>query len=249
MTLPLEATASSKKWIEQRFLMIGAGKSGKSSWWSWGDKTFFFDFEGGLKHLSVKKLPCRSWDDFIEVCRELYIAFKDGKFPYDTGVIDTYDRMVDMASEQVVELAKKRYAKAVDKGLEINVIGDVPEGVGWDMRTQLVSNAVNKLADLPWALVLISHVNTREITDGQRKINKDTISVGGQTGTKIIHWADHTLHVKASMNGSEIVRVIRTKPMDVLEAGSRGNVVPDGFRMENGEKERESYLRFRQLFD
>lgn len=242
---PLQAT---KRWTDQKFLMLGPGKVGKSAFWAHGEKTLFLEVEPGLNHLSVMKVPVRSWEDFKEAAGELYrLAHGAETFPYDTIVIDTYDKLVDRANEAVIGLAKQKYSKSIDKGLEINTVGDVPEGNGWAMATSLVHLALDKITEFPAAIVLISHVANREMQDGVRKYQRDTISVGGQMGTKVLHWADHTLHVRAKVQGEAVMRMIRTRPSESIEAGSRGNMVPDGFLLEGDLKA--SYQKFRALFE
>lgn len=241
--LPTKKAKPTNRWIDQKFLMIGPGKIGKSDFWSKGEKTFFYEFETGLNHLSVMKLPIRSWDEFSAVSGELYLAAKEGKFPYDTLVVDTVDVMVDRAAEEVVDKAKGFFKK-----VEIQTIGDIPEGKGWYEQRKLVAMALRKLEEFPAAVVLIGHVKAKELTapDGG-KFTKDTISIGGQVGGDLVHWADHTLHMRARYTGERLSRQIRTKPTESLEAGSRGNVVEDGFEIK--EPLAETYKKFRALFD
>jgi len=231
--------------MDQKFLMIGPGKVGKSAFWAEA-KALFLEFESGLNHLEVFKVPMRSWQDFRDVCGEL-TADKD-KLPYDTVVIDTGDKYADLAGEEVVARAQHKFQKAIDKGLEINSIGDVPEGGGWYQWTKLVHGGLDFLSKLPIAVVVISHYNIKEVKTPSTKYNKETISIGGQCGTKLLHWADHTLNLKAEYSkGGELSRRIVTRPTLTVEAGSRGAIVPDGFKL-NGDMA-ENYSRFRKLFD
>ena len=245
--LPTQKSEPTKKWEDQKFLRLGAGKTGKSHFWSFGDKTLFIETEPGLGHLKVMKVPVRCFEDFREVFGELYKAEAAGKLPYDTIIIDTVDKLVDITNEAVIGMARKKYSKSIDKGLEINTIGDVPEGNGWAWATGLFHNAITKITELPAAIVLISHITSKKIKDGIREYDKDTISIGGQTGTKLLHWADHTLHLRTSMKGDQIRRIIRARPTESMEAGSRGDIVPDGFEL-NGDMA-SCYKRLRQLFE
>lgn len=244
IVLPTEQRGPSKRWQDQKFLNIGAGKVGKSDFWSHGQHTFFFEFEPGLNHLSVMSLPCRSWDDFTEVCAELYRANAAKKFPYDTLVIDTGDKFIDRANDYVIERAKEKYkADVADK---INSVGDIPNGAGWFQAKELVSLTLDKLVQFPAALVVICHVKTEKLKDGTREYNHDTINIGGQVGTSLLHWADHTLYWRTRTLGDRIERCLRTKPCEQFEAGSRGLVIPDGFKIE--EDVEASYGKFRSLF-
>lgn len=225
--------------------MIGPGKVGKSDFWSRGEKTLFLECEPGLNHLEVMSVPCRSWQDIQNAGAALYTAWQAGKLPYDTLVIDTVDRFVAYGQEEIIHRAKEKYKEEVaDK---INSIGDIPNGSGWYWATELMTNAIGKFTDLPLAVVLISHIDRKIVKEPTREYTKETISVGGQTGTNLLHWADHTLHVRARMVSDKIERCIRTKPSDAMEAGSRGGIVPDGMRWQ--EDMTENYKAFRGLFE
>ncbi len=245
IVLPTEASAPSKRWIDQKHLMIGQGKIGKSAFWACGSKTLFFEFEPGLNHLTCMRVPIRSWGEFRDGMGQLIQLAQGDTFPYDTLIIDTIDMFVIRSGEEIVERARAFFSQKVAE--RINTIGDIPEGKGWFQQKQLIQIALDKLTQLPAAIVLIGHVQNKEITEPTRRYHKDTINIGGQVGVGFLHWADHTLHVRASYSGQEIRRVIRTMPSESLEAGSRGQLVPDHFVL-NGNLT-ESYQTFRQLFD
>lgn len=245
IVLPTEKRGPSKRWQDQKFLNLGTGKIGKSDFWSRGERTFFFEFEPGLGHLKMMSLPCPAWENFTEVCAELYRAQQAGKFPYDTLVIDTGDKFIARANDYVIERAKEKYKS--DVADKITGVGDIPNGAGWYQATNLVSLTLDKLKQFPAALVLICHVKTEKLKDGPREYNHDTINIGGQLGASLIHWADHTLYWKTRMVGDTVERNLRTKPCEQFEAGSRGNVIPDGFKIPANMDE--GYRNFRALFD
>jgi len=244
MKLPTEKGKADKKWESQKILVLGQAKVGKSALFAEGEKTLFIETEPGLNHLSVMKVPVRCWEDFREVCGELYKSNAAGKFPYDTVVIDTLDKLVDRACEKTIEMGKKKFSKVADS---INVIGDIPNGAGWAWTTGLISNILDKIQEFPCALVLITHLSTKRINDGVREYDKETVSLFKGMGEMVLHWADHTLHIKATMRGDQIRRVIRTKPTESMEAGTRGDLVPDGFEL-NGDM-KTVYAKLRKLFD
>ena len=245
IVLPTAKAAPSKRWHDQTFLTLGQGKIGKSDFWSQGDKTLFFEFEPGLNHLSVMKVSIRCWEDFTEALAECYKLLKAGSFPYDTFVLDTADRFIDCANEYVIGRAKEKYKS--DMADKIESVGDIPNGAGWYQATTLVRITLNKLKMFPVALVLIGHTKSEKKKDATREYDHETVNIGGQMGGQLLHWADHTLHWRTRMRGDSIERCLRTKPSEALEAGSRGNVVPDGFRI-NGDM-KDAYTKFRSLFD
>ena len=244
IALPTVKSPPSKRWQDQKFITLGQAKIGKSDFWSQGDRTLFLEFEPGLNHLTCMRLPIRSWEEFTEVLGELYKAYQANKFPYDTLVIDTLDRMLDLGNEYIVDRAKEKYkADVADK---IETIGDIPNGAGWYNATSLIRITLSKMKAFPAALVLIGHTKQEKLKDGTREYTKQTINIGGQMGAVLLGWPDHTLHWKSREVGDKLERNIRTKPSEALEAGSRGNIVPDGFRIDGEMKV--AYGKFRALF-
>jgi len=222
--------------------MLGAGKCGKSEFWAQGKKTIFIETEPGLNHLQVESFPCRNWSEIREAVGKLTKFKDDPKFPFDTVVVDTMDRAVDRATQSLVEKGREKYPKS-----EISSIGDIPNGTGWYWQTTLVKDFLGALESLPCATVLISHLKQQEVDEITRKYNRWSISIGGQTGTGILHFVDHTLMIQSQQVGDKIQRTVRTKPTAVYEAGSRGNVIPDGVKW--GDNPSENYQAFRKLFE
>jgi hypothetical protein len=242
--LPRVAKEPSNLWIDQKFLMIGQGKIGKSDFWSRGKRTFFFECEPGLNHLKCMRMPCRSWEDIRDIAGRMYKVNEEGGMPYDTLVIDTIDMFCNRAGDEIVDQAKVKYSSEVAS--QIHSIGDIPNGAGWYKHKKLIENTMNELAKFPCAVVLIGHVVDKEIQTPTRKHMRSTINIGGQVGNSILHWADHTIHMRAKYTGEKIERCFRTIPSDTIDAGSRGNIIPDGFEITNDMEE--SYNRFRKLF-
>lgn len=221
--------------------MLGQSGVGKSSFWAAGDKTFFIECEAGLNFLETFKMPCRTWGDFLDIGAALHKAAQGGQFPYDTVVIDTADRWVQCATEEVINRGLAKF-KAVD----INSIGDIPNGAGWNWLTNLTSVYMAKLEQLPAAIVFIAHLNTKEIKTRTQTYHRETISIGGKTGETILAWADHVLFVEAEQRGDSIKRTIRTRPAQTREGKSREGIVPDGVQW--GENSKENYQQLRRLF-
>lgn len=257
VVLPTKKTVAINRWIDQKILMLGPGGIGKSEFWAQGEKTLFLECEPGLGHLSVLKVPCRDWGDIREAYAQLYLAAQAmgwdaskpdyevaAKFPYDTIVIDTIDRFVSFGSEETIGRAKLKYKKDIADA--INSLGDIPNGAGWYSQTELIGNSLRKFEGLPCAVVLIGHLKKETIEEATRKIPYTTISIGGQTGTNLLYWSDHTMHLQSRMVGDEIRRQVRTKPTENIEAKSKGGVIADP--MPWGPDAKENYDRLRKLF-
>lgn len=242
LTLPTQKSEIDNRWTSQKFGMIGASGIGKSKFWSFA-KALYIQTEAGLNHLSVYKMPCRSWSEYQKIESLLIQASNGGDFPYDTIIIDTIDRFVDIINEEVLMLGKQKFPGIAEK---INTIGDMPNGAGWSMATGLLNNVLSKLESLPCAVVFIGHLETKEVKEATRSIHKQTISIGGKTGGKLVAWCDHFLNISASYSGDSVMRTVRTRPTTTIEAKSREGVVPDGTKW--GANDKENFDKFRKLF-
>lgn len=221
--------------------MIGSPKIGKSEFWSFCNG-LYIQTEAGLNHLSVMKVPCRSWEDWEDIYSALIKQKNSGQFTYDTIIIDTIDNFVDYANTRAVEMGTKKF-----KAAEINTVGDIPNGAGWAWATNLVDSALSQLESLGCCVAYIGHLDRKEVKKPNNvSIHLQTISIGGKTGRNLMAWADHILNVESAMIGNNMKRVVRTRPTASVEAGSRGNMIPDNWIWEDDMKV--NWEKFRGLF-
>jgi len=242
MELPKVKSKVDKRYCAQKFGMIGASGIGKSSFWAQDLKAFFIECEPGLNFLEVYKLPMRDWADLRDIYGALSEAVKAGTFDYDVIVIDTIDRFISCVNEEIVERAKSFY-----KNIDINTVGDIPNGAGWFKSKELMLVTLKKFEEFPCAVAYIGHLSTKRLKMGSVEYDKHTISIGGQMGEELLGWTDHTLHVEAVKRGDRLYRTIWTKPTQSREAKSRGGIVADGTKW--GDDMRVNYGEFRGLFE
>lgn len=240
MQLPTTRSEVDRKWISQKFGMIGAPGIGKSKFWSFCNG-LYIQTEAGLNHLSVMKMPCRTWNEFKDIYTLLSQANQAGKFPYDTIIIDTIDKFVDVAQQEAIARGRNKF-----KQMEINTVGDIPNGAGWMWAQDLVENALTKLEELPCAVVYVGHLELKEVKEPTRSIHKQTISIGGKMGGMLVAWPDHLLNVEAQIIGSELKRKVRTFPTQTIEAKSREGMVKDGWLW--GSDDKANWELFRKMF-
>lgn len=155
-------------------------------------------------------------------------------------MIDTVDKWIDRANEDVIVRARTKYKTDIDS------IGDVPNGNGWFLATDQITTYLDKLTQFPAAIVLIAHTESKKIKQGAVEFDKTSIAIGGKTGKELLHWADHTLHIQAIQQGQNMRRIVRTKPTQTLEAKSRGGTVPDGW--EWSDDMAANYKKLRSIF-
>lgn len=242
LVLPTKRSEIDKRYASQKFGMIGPPGIGKSEFWSYCNG-LFIQTENGLNHLEVMKIKCSSWEDANGIYSELLkLAGKSEPFPYDTIIIDTIDNFVDLANEEAVNRGREKYPK-----IDINAVGDIPNGAGWAWATDLIKNYLGKLEELPCATAYIGHLEVKEVKEPTRSIHKQTISIGGKMGAFLTAWVDHFLNVSGNYAGSELKRMVRTLPTATLDAKSRGGLIKDGWIWDKDSKK--NWEGFRSIFE
>ncbi len=238
--LPTTKSEIDNRWTSQKVLMIGPPKVGKSEFWSYGEKTLYLQCEAGLNHLEVMKLPIHDWAMFRDAYTALKQADNEGKFPYDTIVVDTIDKWIDLANDATVERGREKF-----KAATIYSIGDIPNGAGWKWSQDTIAMALTKLEQLPACIVLIGHLENKELKlENSVSIHKQTVALSPKVGISVCSWADHILNIEGG--GKTGDRRVRTRPTGGIEAGSRGDVVPENFVWSRDNKS--NYEKFRGLF-
>ena len=242
IVLPTKKSEIDNNWRSQKIGMIGAPGIGKSEFWSYGEHTLFIQTEAGLNHLSVFKVPVRCWDDFVELYTVLIQSHNSGTLQYDTIIMDTVDNFANFANQESIARGRAKF-----KNIDINTVGDIPNGAGWMWATELVENSFSKLEQLNACIVYVGHLDTKEIKTPTSSIHKKTISLGGKMGQFLLSWPDHLLHIDATIQQSgNVKRMIRTLPSQTLDAKSRGGMVQDGWLW--GDSTKDNYIKFRALF-
>lgn len=242
VVLPKVKSEIDNRWIKQKTVIIGAPGCGKSTFPSFGEKTLYLQTEAGLNHLSVMKISITSWADWEATYTALMQAKIKNELPYDTIVIDTIDKFVDITNQQAIDIGKNKY-----KNVDINVIADIPNGAGWGFATDLLENALTKLEKLDCHIMVIGHLERKEIKQPNGvSTHLQTISIGGKTGRAIMSWGDHVLNIETKMVGNVMKRVVRTIPTITVDAKSRGGFIKDGWEWSSIDKE--NYDKFKSVF-
>ena len=245
--IPTQKTEIDNNFKDQRFGILGLSGIGKTEFIAQEENALIIDTEGGCNAFKVWKIAIRSWDDLREAYQYIHNCFKENKFPtkdnkpFTLVCIDTVDRLVDFASEEVITKAKDFYKK-----IEINTIGDIPQGGGWFRQKEIVMGFFHKLELFPCAITYIAHMDIKRIKDTNAEFDKMTISIGGSLGDDLLAFTDHTLHIESHRQGDKLQRIVYTIPTQSREAKSRGGMIENGWKW--GDNAQENYKKFRSFF-
>ena len=214
--LPKSKTKSRTSIADLSALVYGPSKIGKSSWCSNADKALFLATEPGLNSLEVFQSPITCWDDLLQACADI----AEGKHDFKTIVIDTVDIAYRMCSDYVC------------KKFKIEHESDLGYGKGYALINNEFQRVLNKLAFLPYGLIMISHSQQKEIETRTGKHTRTIPTLPEKARKMVTGLVDLILFCDLDMttgtDGKPIYqRVMRTKPSLSYDAGDRTGRLPD----------------------
>lgn len=234
----------SNKWIDQKGILAGPPKSGKTSLLAQGgEKTWFLRSEAGFNHVKTYGEDIRDYADLDKSIERLLKAHRAGIFPWDTLVFDTGPRKMDFIGDHIIQLGKEKFPNS-----EVNEIGDIGKGTGWFWYKKEVKLLLKRTEPLPCAKWFIFHVHTDERNDTPKDKTKaykrDIISASEKLGGPIREWADHIFQIRTGYVGESIqARALVTRGSKVLEAGTRAKNLPDSIPLSADEAKNYATLR------
>ncbi|MDF7806251.1 ATP-binding protein [Pontiellaceae bacterium B12219] len=197
-------------------LVYGPSKIGKSTWCSHAENALFLATEPGLNSLEVFEAPITCWDDLLQACAEI----AEGKHDFKTIIIDTVDNAYRMCADYVC------------KKFQIEHESDLGFGKGYALINNEFQRVINKLAFLPYGLILISHSQEREIETRTGKHTRIMPTLPDKARKLLTGLVDLILfcdlETKVGENSKPIhQRVMRTKPSPNYDAGDRTGMLPE----------------------
>lgn len=213
--LPTKKSIPCTRFEDMITLIYGAPKVGKSTFCSQFDSPLFLDSEAGLRSLSTYNVSIGSWEDVIEVYKELLALKKSGKMPYKTLVFDTIDNFYTYCMEHTCKANK------------INHPSDLDYGKGWNMVKVAFVNAMNAFKALGLGVVYVAHTVEKEIRTRAGSYTRYDAAIAGQAYNVITASCDFILYaaIESIPEGGER-RILHTKPCEYWNAGDKTGRLP-----------------------
>ena len=211
---------------ENRILIYGKPKIGKTTLASKFSNPLFLLTEDGAKHVTVKGWPIRSWVEFTGKIKLL--AEGAANCPFQTVVIDTVDNLVDMCDNFICE---KNSA---------DTLGDVGGGFGkgYAAFTREWKKQMMALERVGLGVVYVSHAESKSI-DVEATVNPYAAALADKDGMLemtvptinnkrarqfVLGQVDIILYAAMDENQK---RCLFTQPSRHFEAGDRSGRLPE----------------------
>lgn len=213
--LPDKKTPKKTSPADLTVLLYGAQKLGKSTMCSQADGALFLATEPGLNHLEVFQVPIADWEELLAALADV----ARGDHAFRTVIIDTIDNAYKFCTEYVCAKHGVKHPS------------DLSYGKGYALVNSEFHRVINKLAQLPYGLVMTSHAQEREVEGRKEKYTKATPTLPDGARKILLGFVDIILFcdldTETDAEGkSTYRRVLRTKPSKHYEAGDRTGKLP-----------------------
>ncbi len=229
--LPSAKTPPKAKLEDYNILLYGHPKVGKSTWCSAFDNPIFAATEKGLNTLEVFQVPIPDWLTFLEFCRQI----AEGQHVFKNVIIDPVDNLYDACSEYVCKKAGIQHES------------DLEWGKGWSMVNDEFSRAITKLSLLPYGLVMTSHAQFVEIKTRTGSITKAVPTMSKGARDVVLPMCDFILYMASEQTKDGQKRILRCRPSENWDAGTRFKVFPAEIPLT--EDEHENHAAFKAAFE
>jgi hypothetical protein len=203
--IPTEKTKPKTNLMDHVIFLYGIPKIGKSTLVSEIEDVLFFNTGGGLDALECYQTPIPDWSTFLEACAE----FVKGEHKYKVIAIDTIDRLHKQCVSYLMDKHKVQHPS------------DLEWGKGYDMVKDELMRPLTKLALSQYGLVLISHVDEKEIKTRTATITRSCPTLQGYIWVMIDGLTGVIMFMTAIQDKDGYRRIIRTTPNESYIAGDR----------------------------
>lgn len=210
--LPTSTTKPRTEFSDFLTMLYGAPKVGKSTFCSQLEKPLFLDTENGLKSLETYRVDIGTWENFMDVCKEL--AKERGKLPYKTLVIDTIDNLFGFCRDYV------------RKKLNVAHESDLTFGKGWDAVKSEFAPAIGFLKSLGMGIVFVSHAKSEKIQSRIGDYDRWSPSLSKSASDVLVPALDFILFAEIMSTDKGDQHVIHTKPAQHWMAGDKTGKMP-----------------------
>ena len=243
-TTPLEP---SNKWIDQKTILAGPPKVGKSTFLAQaGIKGWFLRLAREFNNIRTYGADARDLDDLKREVEKLHKVHQSGlwgteQFPVESLFFDPGDKLLQFISDKVCDDAKS------DSIYEAGGYG-----VGQNKYKRILKSFLSDIEPLPAHKFFLFHTKHQELSEPNnetKKYHKWILDVSEKLDAEFPKRVDNTLNIMVGYVGSMQARTMITQGTKYIEAGAKAPCLKKVTQIPWSNDDADNYKKFRALFD
>ncbi len=239
----LSPQEASNRWVDQKTILVGAPKCGKSTFLAQGgEKSYFFRLANEFNGLTTWGADLRDLDSIRREIEKLWKVQKAGLWKWDNLVFDPMYRLLDYISDEVCEEG--------GNAASIYEVGGF--GVGQRAYKKKFKAFLREVDELPAHKFFVFHSITKELKedhDPKKTYQYRCIEMSEKLDFEITKLVNNTLHIVTGYSGTISARTMVTQGTKNIEAGSKAPCLKKVTQIPWGTDDKVNYDKFRALFN
>lgn len=236
----------SNKWIDQKTLLAGPPKVGKSTFLAQAGKlAYFLRLAREFVNIQTYGADCRDLDELKREVEKLHKVHQSGlwgteQFPVESLVFDPGDKLLQFIADKVCDDAK------ADSIYEAGGYG-----VGQNKYKRILKSFISDIEPLPAHKFFLFHTKYQELSEPNnenKKYHRWIIDISEKLDAEFPKRVDNTLHIMVGYSGTMQARTMITQGTKYIEAGSKAPCLKKMTQIAWSNDDADNYKKFRALF-
>lgn len=234
---------ASNKWIDQKSILVGVPKCGKSTFLAQGkEKTWFLRMAPEFNGITTWGQNCLDLDAVRKEIDKLHKVKAAGIWPWENIVFDPMYRLMDYIADEVCS----------DSGNAPSIYEAGGYGVGQRKYKIKLKAILRDVEELPAHKWFVFHATTKELKedgDDKKTYQKRVIEMSEKLDFEITKLVNNTLHIVTGYAGTIQARAMVTMGTKFIEAGSKAPCLKKLNQIPWTTDDAKNYSTFRALFE